>query len=115
MKSLTVIALAIACLVPPVHAREFTKNDPTQPICQDAIAILKEFGIQPSIASMEVCSLRVFGGVYLKFRSPDGRTLDVEVKSDPYRMFVTENDAALGRCLRLNPRSVTRNVNERDC
>ncbi|NBS11332.1 MAG: hypothetical protein EBS77_01495 [Gammaproteobacteria bacterium] len=97
------------------QARDFTSNDTSQPFCQDALSILKEFGISVSASSMTTCSLRVLGGVYLEFDRPTGRSLEVEIKSDPYRMFVTENNASIGRCLRLNPRSIERNVRERDC
>jgi hypothetical protein len=110
-----ILCIALVCTHLSAGARDFTKNDPTQPFCQDALSILKEFGISVSTSDMTTCSLRVLGGVYLEFDRPTGRTLEVEVKSDPYRMFVTENAATLGRCLRLNPRSIERNVRERDC
>ena len=111
----TILCTVLALMHLNVDARDFTKNDPTQPFCQDALSILKEFGISVSASQMTTCSLRVLGGVYLEFDQPTGRSLEVEVKSDPYRMFVTENAATLGRCLRLNPRSIERNVGERDC
>ena len=61
----TILCTVLALTHVNVDARDFAKNDPTQPFCQDALSILKEFGISVSASQMTTCSLRVLGGVYL--------------------------------------------------
>ena len=59
---------------------------------------------------MKKCSLLFLAGASAIFERPYGDSLNVRVKSNPYRMFVTRGDQDLGTCYVLHPRSVTRQV-----
>ncbi len=83
--------------------------------CQDIVANLKEVGVSVTARSMTECSLQVLGGATAKFERSYGTALNVRVKSNPYRMFVTRGDNDVGTCYVLHPRKTTRRVKDRDC
>ena len=111
------VAVIFSCLLSTgfTEARSFTRSDTSQPFCKDIVANLKEVGVSVSERSMTECSLQVLGGAHATFSRPTGDPLEVTVKSNPYRMFVTRGDSDIGTCYVLHPRKVTRKVTDRDC
>ena len=111
------VAVIFSCLLSTgfAEARSFTRSDTSQPFCKDIVANLKEVGVSVSERSMTECSLQVLGGAHATFSRPTGDPLEVTVKSNPYRMFVTRGDSDMGTCYVLHPRKVTRKVTDRDC
>jgi len=115
MKYLTVCCLCVALATTQANARSFTSSDTSQEFCQDIVANLKEVGVGVTARSMTECSLQVLGGATAKFERSYGTALNVRVKSNPYRMFVTRGDNDVGTCYVLHPRKTTRRVKDRDC
>jgi hypothetical protein len=111
------VAVIFSCLLSTsfAEARSFTRSDTSQPFCKDIVANLKEVGVSVSERSMTECSLQVLGGAHATFSRPTGDPLEVTVRSNPYRMFVTRGDSDMGTCYVLHPRKVTRKVTDRDC
>ena len=95
--------------------RDFTRSDTSMEFCKDIVANLAEVGVIVSTKSMTKCSLLVLAGASATFERPYGDPVNVRVKSDPYRMFVTRGGKKIGTCYVLYPRRVTRQVKERDC
>ena len=96
-------------------ARDFTRSDTSQEFCKDIVNHLAEVGVSVSHKHMKKCSLLFLAGVSAIFERPYGDSLNVRVKSNPYRMFITRGDRHLGTCYVLHPRRVTRQVEGRDC
>lgn len=95
--------------------RDFTRSDTSLEFCKDIVANLAEVGVTVSTKSMTKCSLLILAGASATFERPYGDPLNVRVKSNPYRMFVTRGDNKIGTCYVLYPRKVTRQVKEQDC
>lgn len=95
--------------------RDFTRSDTSLEFCKDIVANLAEVGVTVSTKSMTKCSLLVLAGASATFERPYGDPLNVRVKSNPYRMFVTRGDNKIGTCYVLYPRKVTRQAKEQDC
>lgn len=114
---MTHIILALSFIVSATlaEARSFTRSDTSQEFCKDIISNLREVGVSASERSMTACSLQVLGGAQATFERPTGDPMNVTVKSNPYRMFVTRGDSKTGTCYVLHPRKVTRKVTDRDC
>jgi hypothetical protein len=96
-------------------ARSFTSSDTSQGFCQDIVANLKEVGVGVTARSMTECSLQVLGGATATFERAYGSALNVRVKSNPYRMFVTRGENDVGTCYVLHPRKTTRRVTDSEC
>jgi len=109
---LTVIFLMSAAVA---DARSFTRSDTSQEFCKDIVNNLREVGVSVSERAMSSCALQVLGGAQASFERPTGDPLNVTVKSNPYRMFVTRGESEIGTCYVLHPRKVTRKVAYRDC
>ncbi len=96
-------------------ARDFTRSDTSQEFCKDIIKNLAEVGVNVSHKQMKKCSLLLLAGASATFERPYGNSLNVRVKSNPYRMFVTRGDQLLGTCYVLYPRRIARQIEGRDC
>lgn len=96
-------------------ARDFTSSNIDQEFCKDIVNNLKEVGMSVSYKSMTQCSLQVLGRASATFERSYGGLVEVRVKSDPYRMFVTRGGNDIGTCYVLHPRKVTRMVKDQDC
>jgi hypothetical protein len=113
-KLITLLNLVLLSTVA-VAAGDFTRSDTGQEFCKDIVNNLAEVGVSVSLKSMTKCVLTVFGGASATFKRSYGGPVNVTVKSDPYRMFVTESNNEVGTCYVLQPRKVTRKVKDRDC
>ena len=96
-------------------ARDFTRSDTSQEFCKDIVKNLAEVGVNVSHKEMKKCSLLLLAGASATFERPYGDSLNVRVKSNPYRMFVTRGDQRVGTCYVLHPRKIARQVEGRDC
>ena len=96
-------------------ARDFTRSDTSQGFCKEIVNNLAEVGVNVSHKQMKKCSLLLLAGAVATFERPYGDSLNVRVKSNPYRMFVTRGDQRLGTCYVLYPRRIARQIEGRDC
>ena len=95
-------------------ARDFTRSDTNQEFCKDIVSNLAEIGVRVSHKSMTKCALQVLGGASATFQRSYGSPVNVIVKSNPYRMFVTRGDNEIGTCYVLHPWKTRRKVEDRD-
>lgn len=109
------LALSLVVSASVADARSFTRSDTSQEFCKDIVNNLREVGVSVTERSMSACSLQVLGGAQATFERPTGDPLNVTVKSNPYRMFVTRGENEVGTCYVLHPRKVTRKVTYKDC
>ena len=96
-------------------ARDFTRSDTNQEFCKDIASNLGEVDVRVSHKSVTECALRVLSGTSATFKRSHGSPVNVIVKSNPYRMFVTRGDNEIGTCYVLHPRTTRRKVEDRDC
>ena len=96
-------------------ARDFTRSDTSQEFCKDIVDNLAEVGVSVSHKQMKKCSLLFLAGASATFERPYGDSLNVRVKSNPYRMFVTRSNQRIGTCYVLHPRRIARQIEGRDC
>ena len=115
MKKLIALLSLVLLSTTAVAARDFTRSDTSQEFCKDIVNNLAEVGVSVTHKSMTKCSLLVLGGVSASFERSYGDPLNVVVKSNPYRMFVTRGDNEIGTCYVLHPRKTTRKVKDKDC
>jgi hypothetical protein len=115
MKKLIALLSLVLLSTTAVAARDFTRSDTSQEFCKDIVNNLAEVGVSVTHKSMTKCSLLVLGGASASFERSYGAPLNVVVKSNPYRMFVTHDDNEIGTCYVLHPRKTTRKVKDKDC
>jgi len=115
MKKLIALLSLVLLSTTAAASRDFTRSDTSQEFCKDIVNNLTEVGVSVSHKSMTKCSILVLGGASATFERPYGDPLNVIVKSDPYRMFVTRGDNEIGTCYVLHPRKTTRKVKDKDC
>ncbi|MEL0322389.1 MAG: hypothetical protein VXA68_10385 [Gammaproteobacteria bacterium] len=115
MKKLIALLSVVLLSATAVAARDFTRSDTSLEFCKDIVNNLVEVGVGVSHKSMTKCSLLVLGGASASFKRSYGDPLNVVVKSNPYRMFLTRGDNEIGTCYVLHPRKTTRKVKDKDC
>ena len=96
-------------------AHVFARSDTSQEFCKDIVNNLTEVGVSVSHKKMKKYSLLFLAGASATFERPYSDSLNVRVKSNPYRMFVTHSNLLFGNSYVLHPRRVTRQVEDRDC
>ncbi|MGB0252718.1 MAG: hypothetical protein ACPF96_00070 [Litorivicinaceae bacterium] len=115
MKKLVILLSWFCFSMSASAARDFTRSDTNQEFCKDIVSNLAEVGVRVSHKSMTKCALQVLGGASATFQRSYGSPVNVIVKSNPYRMFVTRGDNEIGTCYVLHPRKTRRKVEDRDC
>jgi hypothetical protein len=115
MVNLIVLISSLVLASPQVVGQDFTSSNINREFCKDIASNLKEVGVTVSYKSMTRCSLQVFGGAVATFDRSNGNPVNVIVKSNPYRMFITRGDNDIGTCYVLHPKKVRRKVKGRDC
>ena len=115
MKKLVILLSWFCFSMSASAARDFTRSDTNQEFCKDIVNNLAEVGVRVSDKSMTKCALQVLGGASATFQRSHGSPVNVIVKSNPYRMFVTRGDNESGTCYVLHPRKTRRKVEDRDC
>lgn len=115
MKTFVILFSCFCLSMSASAARDFTRSDTNQEFCKDISGNLAEVGVRVSHKSMTECALQVLGGASVTFKRSYGSPVNIIVKSNPYRMFVTRRDQEIGTFYVLHPRKTRRKVEDRDC
>ena len=115
MKKLVIFLSCFCFSMSASAASDFTRSDTNQEFCKDIVSNLAEVGVRVSHNSMTKCALQVLGGASATFQRSYGSQVNVIVKSNPYRMFVTRGDNEIGTCYLLHSRKTRRKMEDRNC